>query len=1006
MSPRGAPRRKARPAPSAQTSPRKKTPPGAGAAELFARLMDFTQDAVYRYTFAEGRILFASSGLVRILDLDCSPEELVGRKLQDLLIYTQEPGTVRKQADPKGQVHDFEYGFKTLKGEERWVLHDSFVTKDPATGEKVVSAFVRDITKRKQAQEALTAQRRQLSVTLRCIGDGVIAADRQGRAILLNKAAEELTGWSEAEALGKPLTEIFRIIDERTRRPGADPVRRVLAEGRIQGLANHTALISRDGTERSIADSAAPILDEAGSVIGAVLTFQDVTERRRAEEAVRQSAERYRSLFDSMLNGFAYCRMLFEGDDPRDFVYLEVNPAFGKLTGLKQVVGRKVSEVIPGIREADPGLFEVYGRVARTGMPEKFETYVAALRQWFTISVYSPSRDHFVAVFDVITERKKAEQELQLAAEFLSLVNECRGKRDLLAGATRFWQERSGCAAVGIRLREGDDYPYFETRGFPPEFVRLENTLCARDAAGRPERDTAGFPVLRCMCGDVIRGSFDRAQPFFTVQGSFWTNSTSKLRAGAGEAGRQARTLDRCNEAGYESVALLPLRFGDERLGVIQFNDPRPDRFTLDSIHLWERLAKCLAAALAKALADEERASLLQRAQEARAQAEAANRSKDEFLARVSHELRTPITAILGWHWLLRSGDLSAEEREKAMEVIARKMEAEKQIIDDLLDISGLVSGRLDIKKRTVDLGPLVAETAGGFRSEFQAKSLRLVCAPAAGLFVSGDPRRLRQVIWNLVSNAVKFTPAGGTVTVLARREGGKALVSVEDTGPGISHEFYGKLFELFGQEESTLTRTHGGLGLGLAIVQHLVRQHGGEVAVAPPVPGQGARVTVSLPLAAAAPTGSPPEPFALAIEAPPDFPGLLRGVRILVVEDDDDTREMLLSVLGHCGARVQGAVSTAEGLAAFASARPDVLLCDIGLPGEDGYSLIRRIRALGKGAGGLVPAVAVTAYSTAEDRAQALRAGFQTHLPKPVDPAELVAMVRALAKLPGSAAR
>ncbi|MCX5794134.1 MAG: response regulator [Elusimicrobia bacterium] len=395
-----------------------------------------------------------------------------------------------------------------------------------------------------------------------------------------------------------------------------------------------------------------------------------------------------------------------------------------------------------------------------------------------------------------------------------------------------------------------------------------------------------------------------------------------------------------------------------------------------------------------------ERARLLESEQKARAEAEAASRAKDEFLALVSHELRTPITAIMGWNWLLRSGELSPPESKRALEVIDRSMQTEKQIIDELLDVSSMVRRQLSLKKQTMDLGKLVAETAAGFQAELRAKSLRLVCEPAAGLLVEGDARRLGQVFWNLVSNAVKFTPEGGTVTVLARRAEGRVLVSVEDTGPGISPEFYGKLFELFGQQEASLTRVHGGLGLGLAIVKHLVDLHGGAVSVAPPVPGRGASISVSLPLAAVPPGGPPPELTDADSKAAASSrsPGSLSGVRILVVDDDDDTRNMIASVLEHCGAKAQGAASAAEAFSAFRASRPDMVISDIAMPEEDGYSLMRRIRALRPQEGGQVPAAALTAYATAQNRAEALRAGFQIYLPKPVDPEELVAVARTLA--------
>jgi PAS domain S-box-containing protein len=397
--------------------------------------------------------------------------------------------------------------------------------------------------------------------------------------------------------------------------------------------------------------------------------------------------------------------------------------------------------------------------------------------------------------------------------------------------------------------------------------------------------------------------------------------------------------------------------------------------------------------------AEKERERLLESERKARAEAEAASQTKDEFLALVSHELRTPITSILGWSWLLRSGHLGPGERESALEVIERNVQVEKQIIDDLLDVSSLARHQLSIKKQVLDLGELAADTAAGLQSQFQAKSLRLVCAPASGLLVDGDPRRLRQVFWNILSNAAKFTPEGGTVTVVAGREQGDARITIEDTGPGMGLEYYARLFELFGQQENVLTRAHGGLGLGLAIVKQLIDLHGGTVAVAPPIAGQGTRISVSLPLAvaaAAAPSLAPGSPEAAA-ERIPHCAQSLCGVDLLVVEDDVGTRQMLLTVLEHSGANAQGAASAAEGFAAFMRARPHVLISDIAMPEEDGYSLIRRIRALRPEDGGEVPAAALSAYSSAEDRAKALRAGFQMHIRKPVDPPDLLTAVRAL---------
>lgn len=256
------------------------------------------------------------------------------------------------------------------------------------------------------------------------VGDGVIATDAAGRVDLLNPVAETLTGWPQEEARGKPLEEVFRIVNEETRQEVETPVKKVIREGVVVGLANHTVLIARDGSERPVADSGAPIRDEQGGVAGVVLVFRDQSDQRAAENALHRSEERYRRLFEHMREGMAYCRMIFEDDEAQDFVYLSVNRAFVTLTGLKGIVGKKVSEVIPGIRSSDPGLFEIYGRVARGGKPEKFETYVEALQQWFSISAYCPEPEHFVAVFDVVTERKRAEAEREmLEAQFRQAQN-------------------------------------------------------------------------------------------------------------------------------------------------------------------------------------------------------------------------------------------------------------------------------------------------------------------------------------------------------------------------------------------------------------------------------------------------------------------------------------------------------------------------------------------------------------------------------------------------------
>ena len=276
----------------------------------------------------------------------------------------------------------------------------------------LVAGFNRLLDTLRKRESALQESEESLSITLHSIGDAVIATDVHGRITRMNPVAEHLTGWPIADARDHSLAEVFRIVNADTRKSVTDPVQRVMELGHVVGLANHTVLLARDGCEYQIADSAAPIRNAAREIVGVVLVFSNVTEKYLTEKTLHESEEIYRSLFQNMLNGFAYCRMIFENGKPHDFIYLTVNSAFETLTGLKNVTGKLVSVVVPGIRESDQGLLEIYGRVAMTGQAERFETYVEALKMWFSISIYSPKQEHFVAVFDVITERKNSEREL------------------------------------------------------------------------------------------------------------------------------------------------------------------------------------------------------------------------------------------------------------------------------------------------------------------------------------------------------------------------------------------------------------------------------------------------------------------------------------------------------------------------------------------------------------------------------------------------------------------
>jgi signal transduction histidine kinase/ActR/RegA family two-component response regulator len=395
-----------------------------------------------------------------------------------------------------------------------------------------------------------------------------------------------------------------------------------------------------------------------------------------------------------------------------------------------------------------------------------------------------------------------------------------------------------------------------------------------------------------------------------------------------------------------------------------------------------------------------QRAEASRREQAARLEAEAANRAKDEFLAVVSHELRTPLGAILIWTQLLRQENVDEATVERALGIIERSTKSLAQLLDDLLDVSRIVSGKIRLEPRPVDLPSVLQVAVEAAQPAAEQKGLRLVPKMERPLVpVSGDPGRLQQIVGNLLSNAIKFTPSGGLIEVRLERAGSQARIEVKDTGMGIRPDFLPYIFEYFRQADATSTRENRGLGLGLAIVRHLVQLHGGTVEAESAGEGQGASFTITLPLIEGAVAALLPEEMGQAPSTASLEPDGLAGVKVLVVDDAEDAREALSVLLGQFGARVTAVGSADEALAALDRDPPHVLLSDIAMPEEDGYTLIRKVRARGAAQGGQVAAAALTAYATPEDRVRALHAGYNDHLPKPVDPAVLVETVATLAR-------
>lgn len=399
-----------------------------------------------------------------------------------------------------------------------------------------------------------------------------------------------------------------------------------------------------------------------------------------------------------------------------------------------------------------------------------------------------------------------------------------------------------------------------------------------------------------------------------------------------------------------------------------------------------------------EARAAEEREQLLASEQSARSEAEAASRLKDEFVATVSHELRTPLTAVLGWIHILRAGKLDDKAAAHALEIIERNARSQNQLIEDLLDVSRIITGKLRLDVRPVDPATIIEAAIEAVIPAAEAKEIRVQKVLDSKVSsISGDSARLQQVIWNLLSNAIKFTPRGGRVMVRLERVNSHIEISVSDSGEGIKKEFLPYVFDRFRQADGTSARRFGGLGLGLAIVRHLVELHGGTVQATSSGDGMGAMFTVSLPLLAIYQREADSErvhPGASNAYPPIEYADNLSGLKVLVVDDEADTLELIKVLLGQCGATVTTASSAAEALPLLERVRPDVIISDIGMPTEDGFEFIRKVRQLPPERGGKIPAVALTAYARAEDRLRVLRSGYQMHVSKPVELAELVTVV------------
>lgn len=632
-----------------------------------------------------------------------------------------------------------------------------------------------------------------------------------------------------------------------------------------------------------------------------------------------------------------------------EFVYELANEAYYQVVGHRQLIGKSVRDALPEL--SGQGFFELLERVYTTGTPFVGHAMPMNLQR----EPHSDATEVFVDfVYQPIAEDGKVSGILVQGQDVTELKH-LAGQREAAEAALRATAERysalfssidQGFCLMQLMFDERDepyDYRFLEAN------ESFERQTGLRNALGRTARELV--PTLD--------------DSWFRLYGQV---------AKTGEATRfenHAPAMERWFDVYASRVGPAALR----QVALV-FKD------------ITDRKA-----------AEAERQQLLELESAARERAEAAGRMKDEFLATLSHELRTPLNAILGWSHLLRSGTLDQEKSTRAIETIERNARAQAQLIDDLLDVNRILAGKLRLNVEPLDVRTVVEAALETTRPTADAKEVRLQTALDSGCSVMGDPGRLQQVVWNILTNAIKFTPRGGRVQVTLECRDSSARLTIADTGRGIDPRFLPHVFERFRQQDGGVTRSHGGLGLGLSIVRQLVEMHSGTVSADSEGEGHGATFVVQLPQALLKRREPAIDLTDRVDSAEDDCPPELHELDVLVVDDERDTRDFLRTALERCGARVRLAASAREALLLFAERPPQLLVSDIGMPEEDGYSLIQKVRRLAPEAGGEIPAVAITAYARSEDRTRALRSGFNNHVPKPVEPVELLAVIAAVSQ-------
>jgi PAS domain S-box-containing protein len=888
--------------------------------------------------------------------------EIVGKHFS--IFYTKEaiasgwPDQALEHARAAGRFED--EGWRLRKdGTQFWANVVITALRDAGGGVRGFLKITRDLSERRQAEEnarRLTEEegarraaevsareerrhREQLHVTLRSIGDAVIVSDMKGAVTFMNPVAQELTGWTPQDAAGKALDEVFHIVNEETRQEVENPVTKVLREGVTVGLANHTVLIAKGGREVPIDDSGAPIRGEDGTIAGVVLVFRDVTEARRAVEARLHLAAIVESSEDAIIS------------KTLDGGIVSWNKAAEHLYGYtaEEAVGRPLAMLVPPDHPDElPSLME---RLRRGERVERFETIRmrkdgSRVDVSLTISPIRNAEGKVIGASKItrdITAVKRQQMRLRFladASQVLAAVLDVQSTLQRVAGLAV--PGFADWCAVDMLQPDGELCRVAVAHVDPAKIDLARGVRPVRDAQGGP------WHVVRSGRAELV------------------AEITDDLLAASIKDPEQLALIRYLDLRSYIGV---PLRERGKTLGAISFIAAESGRrYDAEDLHFAEELVHRAATAI-------ENARLY-------AQLKEADRRKDEFLAMLSHELRNPLAPIRNGLHLMGIPGVGPEKITKARAMTERQVQHLVRLVDDLLDVSRIMRGRIELRKEPVELTDIIATAVETVQSVLDAQGQQLILTePEEPIQLHADPARLTQVIGNLLNNAAKFSEHAGRVWLAAERRGHEVVVSIRDEGLGIAPEVLPNVFDLFVQGDKSLERLRGGLGIGLTVVRRLVELHGGSVAARSEGTNRGSEFIVRLPLGIPPSQGPAPSKNG-------DPPAAAVHRRVLIVDDNMDAAETLGVLVRLWGHEVRIAFTGPEALKAAAELRPEIIILDIGLPEINGYDVARRLRERPEFA--KTTLIALTGYGQEDDRRRSIEAGFDHHVTKPVLPEAL----------------